>query len=201
MRMLLLLVPVLFLSAAPLAGDAEDAEKRAVDAIENLGARVHRDDSLRGKPVVRIFWDSPLPVDRDLALLKAFPRLDDLVIDCRKATDAGLAHLNGLKELRELRVYGTQFTDKGLGHLKGMKQLRSLYYITDELTDAGLPHLKGMSELRKLVLSSPVVSDAGLEHLKSLKNLRTLDLGSRSKVTGKGADALNKVLPALAIFR
>ena len=73
---------------------ADEAEDKAVKAIQELGGRITRDKTAKGKPIVGV----------DLGYTKV--------------TNAGLKHLSGLKNLRGLALIGTKVTGKGKADLK-----------------------------------------------------------------------------------
>src|SRR5262249_21300610 len=93
---------------------ADEAEDRAVKAIEKLGGRIIRDEKAKGKPIVGVN-------------LAATP-----------VTDADLKALAGLKQLQRLDLRQTHVTDAGLKELAGLKQLQKLYLNNTKVTDAGL---------------------------------------------------------------
>ena len=97
---------------------ADEAEDKAVKAIQKMGGRIDRDMKAKGKPIVSVVLDGP------------------------KVTDAGLKHLAGLKQLRALTLGGTKVTDKGLKHLAGLKQLRELILSGTKVTGKGKADLK-----------------------------------------------------------
>jgi hypothetical protein len=107
---------------------ADEAEDKAVKAIQELGGRCGRDKKAKGKPIVNV-------------------NLTDTNL-----TDAGLKELAGLKQLQSLRLINTVVTDAGLKHLAGLKQLRELNLTFTEVTDAGLKHLAGLKQLQTLNL-------------------------------------------------
>jgi hypothetical protein len=88
---------VLLLALAPWTAVciwADEAEDKAVKAIQELGGRITRDKTAKGKPIVGV----------DLGYTKV--------------TDAGLKHLAGVKQLLSLDLRATQVTDKGKADLK-----------------------------------------------------------------------------------
>jgi len=105
------------LATAPVRGD--EAEEKAVKAVEKLGGKVKRDDKADGKPVVSVDFAG-----------------NGLV------TDAAMKNVKGLKNLRELNLSGTKITDTGLEELKELKNLRELILDGTRVTDAGVEDLK-----------------------------------------------------------
>jgi Leucine-rich repeat (LRR) protein len=157
---------------------ADEAEDKAVKAIQEMGGRIYRDEKAKDKPIVFVSLNGTEVADPELKHLAK--------------------HLAGLKQLQTLGLRRTKVTDKGLEHLAGLKQLQTLGLVSTQVTDAGLKHLAGLRQLRKLDLTNTQVTDAGLKHLAGLKQLKMLDLRG-TKVTGKGKADLKKALPKLQI--
>lgn len=156
----------LFLAGGASARQEQGAEERALAALEQLDARIDRDEKAPGKPVVRVQLAGPKVTDGALAHLKAFPKLRELDLHSSRVTDAGLAHLKGLNELYWLRLSGTKVTDAGLAHLKTLRNIAWLELNGTSVTDAGLEHLKGLRRLRRLELERTKVTKEGVTTLK-----------------------------------
>jgi hypothetical protein len=107
-------------AAAPVPHQLqEEAEKRAVAAVQELGGVVTRDGKRPGKPVVEATFAGP------------------------QVTDAGLKELAPLTQLTTLNLSGTQVTDAGLKDLAPLTQLTTLDLSYTAVTDAGLKELSG----------------------------------------------------------
>jgi internalin A len=145
--LLLALAPITTISVR-----ADEAEDRAVKAIQKLGGRITRDMKAKGKPIVGVN------------------------LDRTEVTDAGLKHLAGLKRLQNLKLYGTKVTDAGLKELAGLKQLKHLSLYKSEVTDAGLKHLARFKQLKTFNLSKTKVTAKGIADLKkALPKLRIIE--------------------------
>ena len=188
---------------------ARGDEARAVAALEKLGAKVYRDGTRAGEPVIGVDLDETEVNDAALASLEAFPHLRSLSIDETPITDAGLVHLERLNQLadlsldhtsigdagvahlrrlvslRKLTLVHCEITDGGLAHLKDLQRLETLSLIGTKITDAGLEHLEGLQRLEWLLLDGNAITDAGLVHLKGLRNLEYLLL-NKTAVTDEG---------------
>jgi hypothetical protein len=122
--------------AASLAGEGEDKAGRA---IEKLGGKVQRDETLPGIPVIGV----------DLA--------------DTKVKDTALIHVGEFKNLRSLNLDSTHVTDAGLGLLKQLKNLRVLSLEATDVSDAGLRHLKELPALESLELNiNTMITDDGV---------------------------------------
>ena len=75
-------------------GRADEAEDKAVKAIQKLHGSITRDEKAKGKPIVSVEMLGP------------------------NVTDAGLKELTGLKQLRKLDLISTKVTGKGKADLK-----------------------------------------------------------------------------------
>jgi hypothetical protein len=111
----------LFLALTPLTAVSvqdDQAEDKAVKAIQRLGGRITRDEKAKGKPIVRVELDGPKVTDAGLKHLARLKQLRTLYLGGTKVTDAGLKELAGLKQLQKLGLSGTKVTDKGIADLK-----------------------------------------------------------------------------------
>ncbi len=216
----LLLVVFVTVAGSPVADEAED---KAVAALEKLGGKVRRDKKIDGQPVDAVYWTFANATDHDLAILKNFKRLKSLgmtgnmtdagminlkglthlkfiMLGGSKITDKGLRHIAGLTEVRILALHNTTVTNDGLRYLKGMKKLQILLLNGTKITDAGLMYLKDLGDMRFLGLGDTDVTDAGLLHLKGMSKLDKLDL-KETNVTDQGIVELKKTLPKIQIER
>jgi hypothetical protein len=147
------------------------------------------------RTVVKVSLRNKTVTDDDLALLKRFPRLENLDLTNTGITSAGVSHLRGLTKLRMLSLWKTEIDDDGLKHLAGMTALETLILDETLVTDAGLAHLERLANLDGwLGLTHTLVSDAGVKHLKGMEKLRNLNLRN-TFVTRAGVADLQKSLP------
>ena len=199
---------------------AEDYE-RALSIIRQFGGKIEQDPNLPGQPVVAIDLggkpvsdeglaqlggltdvrslnlggNEPKITDAGLVHLKAFKKLETLLLPPVAATDKGLAQVAELTTLKNLDIgFFSPATDTGFGHLKRLTSLKSLNVSYTAIGDAGLEQLKELPNLETLTLNSTKVTDAGLEHLRGMKSLRYLALGE-CNVTKEGKQKLHLALP------
>jgi len=176
-------------------------EGSAVATLEKLGAKIKRDETKPGKPVIELNLYGTLVPDAALAHLKDLKSLQSLYLDGTAVTDTGLAHLKDLKSLQSLYLRDTKVTDTGLAHLKDLKSLQTLDLAQcTAVTGAGLAHLKDLKSLQSLYLSNTLVPDAALARLKEFKSLHLLEL-YKTAVTDAGVSDLKKALPDCEILR
>ena len=97
---------------------ADEAEDKAVEAIQKLGGRITWDMKVKGKPIVILDLTSTNVTDAGLKHLAGLKQLQKLVLNSTMVTDAGLKHVAGLKQLRELYLFRTKVTAKGKADLK-----------------------------------------------------------------------------------
>ena len=83
--------------AAPVCAD--DAEDKALAAVERLGGQVLRDATKPGKPVRDVTISGKGVKDADLKDLAGFKELGWLTLHNSEVTDAGLKELAQLKQL------------------------------------------------------------------------------------------------------
>ena len=123
-----LVLVVRFISAIAepwvLAHADQEEQERAITALEELGAKVDRDESVAGRPVVTI--RVVLREKECLRLVKAFPTLKTLVARFGQLSDDDLKPLEGLTRVETLNLDSNEITDAGLSHLEGLRSLRVL---------------------------------------------------------------------------
>ena len=156
--------PMLMLLAA-VAVRADEAEDKAVQAIEKLGGKVTRDEKAVGRPVVEVDLFNRQVADADLKELAQLKQLQSLNLHCTEVTDAGLKELAALKQLQSLNLVGTKVTDAGLKELAAVKPLQMLDLHGTQVTDAGLKELAALKNLQSLDLGYTKLTDAGLKEL------------------------------------
>src|ERR1017187_10207282 len=113
MRSAILAISVLLISSRALP--AQDT-KEILAGVKKLGGNFRIDEKAAGKPVVMIDLSNTEATDDDLARLKEFTRLEELLLRRTAITDAGLVHLKGFANLRELDLAKTKITDAGLAN-------------------------------------------------------------------------------------
>jgi len=116
-------------SQESLLADQEDAFAR----IRQLGGTwVSREQQ-----VVEVDFSGRNLADEDLAILKAFPQLERLLLARTPVTDAGLSHLQGLAYLYMLDLQQTDVSDAGLKHITGLRRLKALKLKGTSVSDEG----------------------------------------------------------------
>jgi Leucine Rich repeat len=180
--------------------------------------REHLGDDLFETVTHVAFFRQPEVTDLDMAVLDAFPDLEEFHVSKAPVTDKGIAHLAGMKKLRrvtiseapitdssllaigrlphldQLDLNGTRITDAGLVALDAMPHLLTLDLQWTRITDAGLVHLAGLKELRFLQLGCTEITDVGLDDLRGLKSLKYLGIAA-TRVTSEGKASIEAALP------
>lgn len=154
----------------------DEAETKAIAAIEELGGSVQR-----------IAMNVE---DKEVAL-----HLAD-----KEITDEALAHLPAIKNVVWLNLRGTKITDAGLQYVAQLTGLTRLHLEKTEVGDAGVEALAGLGKLEYLNLYGTKVTDAGIAKLQGIKTLRKLYLW-QTGVTDAGANQLTAAIPELDINR
>jgi len=114
--------------------------------------------------------------DEGLGHIAGLTKLESLIVDGRKFTDAGMVHLTGLTRLHTLSLWGDKISDRGLEHLAAMAELETLYLHQGHVAGPGLEHLGKLKKLKLLSLNYSPISDESLKFLVDLPNLRRLTL-------------------------
>lgn len=128
--------------------------------------------------------------DRDVPLLRAFPKLKRADLSDSDITDAGLAYLGGLNHLESLDLSGTKIGAVGLAHLSRLPALRLLRLFDVKLTDADLVVLTRLKRLRALSLGSEGITDAGLKQIAAISTLERLELRDPVEATASTEPAI-----------
>src|ERR1019366_3707157 len=150
------LLPLLLASSFLWSDEAED---KALAAIEKLGGKVARDAKTTGNPVVRVSLLYSKVTDEQLVILGALKNLQDLDLFGTKLTDDGLKHLRTLQNLRTLNLAFTRITDAVFKDLRELKNLHTLSLGETKVTGAGLKELRGLQKLRALHLDGAALTD------------------------------------------
>jgi WD40 repeat protein/serine/threonine protein kinase len=180
----------LLLLAVPAGDEAAPGDPPdAIAALEKLGAKVIRDESLPGKPVVEADLKDTKVTDAELKALASLTRLRSLDLRRTAVTDNGLKELAPLRELRALELGETRVAGPGLRDLAPLARLETLRLERTPVTDAGLAALTALPQIRSLSLEGAEVTDQGLKAVGTLKHLVALNLG-QTKVTDAGLKEL-----------
>jgi Leucine-rich repeat (LRR) protein len=163
-----ILLAALILAVPPGLASADEAadQEKAIDEVKKLGGKVERNDKEPGKPVTTVNLALSQVTDENMAILKAFPKVQKLSLNGTKISDAGLEPLKELAGLQKLYLVDTKITDAGLAHLKGLVNLHVLSLVGTQLTDEGLEQLKEMENLQELYVAGTKVTDDGVKKLK-----------------------------------
>lgn len=206
-RIMLASVTIIFLVTCTQAvlthsGLARTRSEQSSDAASFLrakGAELTFAQSLLGGAAMRVDFEGPVTVDRDvihklsyfkqitdfyfdesvfdigaLERLSEFKRIQGLYFSGTNVSDADLQHIGKLIQLEWLKLAGSDITDAGLGKLSSLTKLTSLNARNTALTDDAIPTLLELRALRVLDLGHTGLTEAGIRRLSRLKNLRDL---------------------------
>ena len=176
--------------AAPAVAD--DAEKKALAAVERLGGQVLRNETKPGKPVYQVTLSGKGVMDADLKDLMGFEELGWLTLNNTQVTDAGLKEVVQFEHLYALSLSGTAVTDAGLKELARLKGLIYLNLSNTKITDRGFEELAQLKGLKTLILNDTKVTNAGVKELARLEGLTTLNLAGTG-VTDAGLKELARL--------
>ncbi|TWT94691.1 leucine-rich repeat domain-containing protein [Stieleria varia] len=156
------------LAASKLKNLTMTDEDRAVEALIQAGARIHRGtkDEIFSVSVAR---------DREVAKLSRLPSLRSATLTGVEITDAGLKSLVNARQLTHLQLMNCSVTNEGLHSLTEMASLDNLTVHKMRVTAAGVRHLAKISGLRSLALYELDGSEA-LEYLSEIRQIDKLTL-------------------------
>ncbi len=157
----LLTVPCVHKEAPP----PDEAERRAVAALERVGASVHRATMPDGTPTNMVLFHR-LRADEDLDLAFGLPFLHYLGVQEGNLTDAGMERISRLSALTFLNLQRVPLTDSGLAHVGSLTQLEHLIVRNAPVTDAGLIPLRRLKNVRRISFSDTEVTDGGVAELR-----------------------------------
>lgn len=198
------IAPVSFLPSVP-------EEKNAVAELIKMGAYFDADEDGR---IYRVRFDGPHFTDNELAVLKEFTGLKELLLSRTRVTAEGVKTLQ--ERCRDLEVFPRLWAPvpdeaqavaalKKLGAnlsvRKGQK-VEAAELRNPEVTDADLVHLRALPHLKLLEIDATRLTDAGLEHLAGLANLEDLQIG-HGPITDAGLVHLKAMtrLKSLALYK
>lgn len=190
--------PIGVQAAKRLAALSETDKDRAIAAIEATGARVYRSRSTGDVRSVRASRGTFS--DREMKLLKHFPRMTTFSASGGNITDDGLEHLSQLKNLRSVSFLRSSISDAGLEQLSTFKNLTSISLGSGNYTIEGLRKLGDSPNLRSLMLHDFSPTKENIKILNSFNGLGLLSL-SFSAVTDKELEEIGKLskLSALTV--
>ena len=193
----ILLTLTLFSSVSAHAKTTSNRE-RVIAEVNRLGGKLEFEETLAGRPIVKIDLHGTQVTDADLTVLddtkKDLKQLRYLDLRLTKIGDEGVGKLKNLSSLQTLNLFRTGLGDQGLAHLKKLKNLETLLIGGTRVSDAGLIYLRPFKKLRKLSLFQTEVSNGGIAQLRLLPSLEVLLIGG-SKITPAGAEELQRALP------
>jgi Leucine-rich repeat (LRR) protein len=154
--------------------------------LSSLGGTVR----MRDGHAVAVGLSSTSITDRELAILRELPLLEELSLRDTEVGDLGATHLATLRALKKLDLSFTSVSDSALGHLKPLTGLQSLDLSHTLVEGPGLAALASMKDLRELNLASARIGDSAMTHLRALVGLEKLSL-SYTDVTDPGLEPVS----------
>jgi Leucine-rich repeat (LRR) protein len=131
--------------------------------------------------------------DKDLALLRALPRLKGVVLDSSRITDEGLEIVSNLPNLQEVNLSNTSITGKGLGQLEKAQKLENLTLSGVSVSDSTLEQIDKLKNLKSLQLVRTSVTDDGMAPIARLTQLKWLDLFQNGGLTYKALKSIGQI--------
>jgi len=130
-------------------------QERAIAEIEGRAGTYKIDETLPGKPIVKVDL-SFSEIDADcIRVVGNLPHLQYLNLLETSVTDDDMVPLGALTELRALNLMSTHIRGAGLLQLKGLVELQKLNLGCSQLGDEGLAAITSLSSLRALTWASP----------------------------------------------
>lgn len=138
-------------------------QQRAVEALEELGGYVERDETLPSRSVIA----RAILGDESFGNVTSVQVIQFKLNGCAMNADDALAKIAKLRKTQLLLLFDHRITDAGLVHIARLKRLKSLSLIDAEITDSGLESIATLTELERLRLSGTRLTPAGINKLKT----------------------------------
>ena len=205
---------VLLFAALGCAARVEQADAHAGDAqdpvaqLERAGAKLTRDDTPPGNPVVGVALAGVTRKvsDDDLLPLASLPAVKGLsLFGCDNVTAAGSKRVAALERLQKLGLSNTALDDAALDELKGLTELRELHLSGSvRLTDKCAETVNGFAKLKhcRSPVRSPRTFGGGVantllaDHLRPKAEVRVDNLSLRFSTSIKSNEELIGALSA-----
>lgn len=149
-------------------------QERAIAEIEGRAGTYKRDETLPGKPIVRVDLSFAEIDEHCLKVVGSLPHLQYLNLLETAVTDEDIAKLGALKELRTLNLMSTPIRGAGLLQLKSLDQLQKLNLECTQLGDDSLACIACLSSLRDLDLGFTGITDRALAGFKAADSRTTM---------------------------
>jgi hypothetical protein len=167
-------------ATATLARLDEVRQKRAMDALERLGAEVE----------YAVQAQIGLRIESDVTTVHIGPTF--------RGADKDLEQLRWLKNVKVLTLEGERIGNDSLKGLSGMVNLMGLKLKRANVTHEGLAQIRGLEKLTAAEIFYTPVGDAALPHLQQLKTADVVKLYG-TKISKKSAEDLQLALAGVKV--
>ena len=175
-------------------------QERALDALREAGARIHRENVQYGPLGIEFSerWHGKL---KDLQHLRWVSNVTTVNLSGERFGDRFLKALSRLENVERLVLQGTAVTDVGMVNVEKLTGLRWLIVFHTAITDAAVKHLLALPRLDEIKFYGTQVTAAGVAELKeSLGDRGTVDrrAGGFLGVALSGPCQVSRVVPQSA---
>jgi len=133
-------------------------------------------------------------------IVSALPKLETLILQETKVTNASLPTLAALKKLTNLYLVATPVTDDCWKVLAAFPALVKVSLSYTSVKGEGIKQLAAIQSLRELDLQNTAVTDSAIDELAKLTTLETLSVGN-TKLTDAGIKKLQQSLPKCRVVK
>ena len=175
-------------------------QERALEALSEAGARIHREDVQYGPLGIEFSerWHGKL---KDLQHLRWISNVTTVNLSGERFGDRFLTALSRLESVERLVIQGTAVTDVGMANVEKLTGLRWLFVFHTPITDSAVKHLLALPRLDEVKLYGTQVTAAGVAELKeSFGDRGTVDrrAGGFLGVALSGPCQVSRVVPQSA---
>ena len=175
-------------------------QERALDALREFGARIHREDVQYGPLGIEFSerWHGKL---KDLQHLRWVSNVTTVNVSGKRFDDRFLKALSRLENLERLVIQGTMITDVGMASVEKLTGLRWLFVFHTSISDKAVKYLSTLPRLDEVKLYGTQITVEGVARLKtSLGDRGTVDrrAGGFLGVALSGPCQVSRVVPQSA---
>lgn len=157
----------------------ETRQKRAIDELERLGAKLGMGHVQFGNQI-----ESALTIDigpdwqgeeQDLRRLKWLVGVRQVKFTGTRVNDGWMKYLSGMPNLHWLTLKRTSVSEKGLEPIRGFNRLQNIYIMYSPLGDGAVAHLKTLKSASLIKLYGTNISKAAAKDLQETLEATKID--------------------------
>ncbi len=146
-------------------------QQRALDVLEQLGARLDRQHEETGLPIMDGVIELRIGnnwrgTEQDLKRLRWLVDVDQITFDGKRVDPAWIRHIEQMPNVSVVKIKRVKISDQTLGHLAKVARLQFVKLLYVPITNAGLEHIQKCKKLEKVMLYGTQVTEPGADQLR-----------------------------------